>query len=223
MVQLTAADWHVKSQCYSFLANSFLKVMTPETAVGLDSAFWISLAEEPLFSGECCVELRLALVNLSSTVARLSELSHDKAVERVAVEYTRLFIGPGEPAAAPWETLYRQGGGTVLFGQSTFDMRQLLGQEGYQASPEAHQFEDHLGFELLYLALRCARFARELEVEPEKDQALWLQEQASFIEEHPLGFIDVMQQKAAAASSVGYYSELLLLTRCLLACDARSH
>lgn len=221
MAELTSADWLVRSQLYSFLANSFLKVMTAESSLGLDPGFWLELAEDAQLSHATDNKLRPALVGLSEVAQQLSDLSPEKAVERVAVEYTRLFIGPPEPAAPPWETLYRQGG-TVLFGQPTFDMRQLLAQEGYQASKEAHQFEDHLGFELLYLALRADRFAGELEADPSIDQTAWAQEQASFINAHPLSFIDAMREKAAEAGGVGYYVGLLDLTKALLDLDASS-
>jgi TorA maturation chaperone TorD len=227
-----------RSELYSFLGNSLLKIMTPETSVGLDPAFWESFAadfglEQPsacsvgeLANGHHADKLvkeqrtpqpvnkqcGSALASLRRVAYELSSFPQIKAIERVGVEYTRLFVGPGTPTAPPWETLYREGG-TVLFGQPTIDMRRLFSEAGVQASSDSHQFEDHLGFELLYLAMTSARLA---ELPPgSRDATNLAGERRAFIQEHPLSFIEPLYEKAREASEerslVGYYSALLEL------------
>jgi TorA maturation chaperone TorD len=208
------------AELYSFLGNSLLKIMSPETSVGLDPVFWENFAANfgleqlneqraPKLVNERCGS---ALVSLRRVARELSSFPQKKAIERVGVEYTRLFVGPGTPAAPPWETLYREGG-TVLFGQPTIDMRRLFSRAGVQASPESHQFEDHLGFELLYLAMTSARLA---ELPPGSESAASLaHERQVFLQKHPLSFIEPLYEKAQHASKerslVGYYLALISL------------
>jgi TorA maturation chaperone TorD len=191
--------WKLRSELYAFFGNGLLKIMTEQSAVALDPAFWEEFPLEPAND-----HLRSGLEGLIACTGRLSVLDCKKAIERVGVEYTKLFVGPGEPAAPPWETLYREGG-TVLFGQPTFDMRRLLARQGLKASDDFHQFEDHLGFELLYLGIRGRSFADS----PPSAEAM--EEQQDFIRTHPLSFIKSLFIKAREASSVGYYPALLEL------------
>ncbi|HBT95361.1 MAG TPA: hypothetical protein DEB24_04375 [Coriobacteriia bacterium] len=122
-------------------------------------------------------------------------------------------MGPGTPDAPPWETLYRDGG-KVLFGQPTFDMKKLFTEQGYKVGAATHQFEDHIGFELLYVALRYAEHGGEL-------SNTTAREITGFIYKHPLSFLERMQNKAEESCRVkpgapGYYPALLALTRAIL-------
>lgn len=125
-----------------------------------------------------------------------------QALTDVAVEYTRLFVGPPSPAAPPWETMYRAGGTSVGFGEATFHMRQLLREHGLELSNEDRQYEDHMGIELLLLSGLC-----RMQDAPAAQ---------SFIAEHPLTWIDAFASKVSESSPKGYYAALLALTRALL-------
>jgi TorA maturation chaperone TorD len=191
--------WKLRSELYAFFGNSLLKVMTEQSAVGLDPAFWEGFPLEA--SGG---HLRSGLDGLVACARGLAALDRAQAVERVGVEYTRLFVGPGRPAAPPWETLYREGG-AVLFGQPTFDMRRLFAARGLRAGADSHQFEDHLGFELLYLGASGAGFP---ERGPSPESAA---QQRDFIRAHPLSFIGPLLEAAREAATVGYYPALVEL------------
>ncbi|MDR1014878.1 MAG: molecular chaperone TorD family protein [Coriobacteriales bacterium] len=191
--------WKLRSELYAFFGNSLLKVMAEQSAVGLDPAFWEGF---PLEAADG--HLRSGLDGLVACARGLAASDRTKALEQVGVEYTRLFVGPGRPAAPPWETLYREGG-TVLFGQPTFEMRQLFAREGVRAGADSHQFEDHLGFELLYLGVRGAAFA---DAPPTAEQVVEIK---GFIETHPLSFIERLLDAAREAATVGYYPALIEL------------
>ena len=124
------------------------------------------------------------------------------ALTDVAVEYTRLFVGPPSPAAAPWETMYRAGNASVGFGEATFHMRQLLREHDLELSNENHQYEDHMGIELLLLSELC--------------RAQDVLATQNFIAEHPLAWIDAFASKVSESFPQGYYAALLALTRALL-------
>ncbi|MDR1184305.1 MAG: molecular chaperone TorD family protein [Coriobacteriales bacterium] len=182
--------------------------MTAETAVGLQQTFWENF---PL-TADTNEHVRTGLSNLLICTEALGAFESDVAIEQVGVEYTRLFIGPGKPAAPPWETLYREGG-TVLFGQPTFEMKQLFAHEGVKVGADSHQFEDHLGFELLYLGMRGTNF---IDTPPAIESIVELRD---FIKHHPLSFIKPLLIKVREAVSIGYYSALIELIWGLLLWD----
>ena len=129
---------------WSPAALSVAIYMSDESSAGLDSEFWHG------FHLEAANEhMKHALAGLLRVTESLAPLPHVDAVLTVAAEYTRLFIGPSTPPAPLWESLYREGDG-YLFEQPTFDMEQILREHGLALDEGTHQFEDHLGIELLY-------------------------------------------------------------------------
>ena len=145
--------WKTLSEAYAFIGNSLLKPMTMTSTVGLDPAFWEAF---PSFDDEAVAEAVAACARYAEGAVQRAEAGEDEP-QRAAVEYTKLFVGPPSPAAAPWETMYRGENVTVGFGQATFEMRELLREAGLEVRNVNNQYEDHLGIELLYLSSLCAR------------------------------------------------------------------
>lgn len=188
--------WQTYADVYAFLGNSLLKPITQTEAVGLDPAFWEAF---PDFGDDAVM---LALEGCRAFAGHSQERAgagHD-ALQDVAVEYTRLFVGPPSPAAPPWETMNRADGVTVGFGQPTFDMQEVLRSMSLQMAGESNQYADHMGIELLALSEMCAR-AESGEM-PAADVA-------DFAEAHPLGWIGALRAKVHEAFPGGYYDNLL--------------
>lgn len=200
--------WRVRAQVYAFLGNSLLGAMSEETSAGLDPLFW---REFPLRPANARMERSLAA--LEENARLMASLPGQEAVHRVAAEYTRLFVGPGAPPAPLWESLYREGG-KFLFGQPTFDMKQVLREHGLGLDEETHQLEDHLGVELLYLAAMSERFAAGA------PSAADVRGQAGFIQEHLLWWVGDLHAKAEALAPEGYYAPVIELAWGVLLWDA---
>ncbi len=212
MVQLLQDDFDLLADAYAFIGNSLLKPMSMTEAVGLDAAFWEAF---PDFEDEGVSVAKEELIEWADTQ---TDKDSGQAVEDVSVEYTRLFIGPPSPAAAPWETMYGEVPDgekiTVGFGTPTFQMRQLLRARGFELSNENHQYEDHIGIELLYLSELCRDIAKADEGSSEYDEALLRVKR--FAAEHPLKWIGDLKENVASAFPEGYIVRLLTLaTACL--------
>lgn len=192
--------FEVRAQVYAFLGNSLLAPMSTETGAGLDPAFWDAF---PLDAAN--EQMERALCDLR-TYAEAAPADREQAVHAAATEYTGLFLGPGAPPAPPWESLYREGG-KFLFGQPTFDMRELFRAHGLELSADAHQLEDHIGAELLYLSILSSQLA-ESSPSPEPEAVA---EQRAFIAAHPLSFIGGLCERAADRAPGGYYPSLIRL------------
>lgn len=191
-------DWRTWSEAFAFAGNSLLKPLSQTPSVGLDSAFWDAF---PNFESD---EVSRALSRCRDFAAL--EGDRDERVASCSIEYTRLFVGPPEPAAAPWETMYCPGGAHVGFGRPTFEMKRLLRDAGFELSGESHQYEDHLGIELLYLSARCER----------ENGPASAGELVAYVREHPLSWIDSFADAIAAAAPEGYYERIVRLSAALL-------
>ena len=204
---LTSETYSTLAEAYAFLGNSLLRPMTMTSPVGLDEAFWRAF---PDFGDEA---VRSAVLALADWAAKADA---ETDVDEVSYQYTKLFIGPPSPAAAPWETMYKGEGDeevTVAFGTPTFQMRQLLREIGLELSNDNRQYEDHMGIELLYLSELCRGAA-----EGEKSSS---NEIVRFIEEHPLSWVGELEGKASEVFPGGYIPLLLKLEEALLEWQVR--
>ena len=204
-------SWKDLSEAYAFVGNSLLKPMTQTSDIGLDSAFWEAF---PTFGSSEVAGVCAALAAYARAAREAAASDGCDPVERCAVEYTRLFVGPPRPAAAPWETMHRAGGSaavggaTVGFGQATFEMRALLREAGLEVKNENNQYEDHIGIELLYLSALCARAAEGEEGAVE--------EVRTFAEDRLLAWLPFLRAAAEEAAPDGYLPLLLPLADALL-------
>lgn len=201
--------WKTLSEAYAFLGNSLLKPMTMTSTAGLDPAFWEAF---PAFEDESVAASAASLARYAEAAAQRAGEGEDE-VQRVAVEYTRLFVGPPSPAAAPWETMYRGQDVTVGFGQATFEMRELLREAGLEVKNENNQYEDHMGIELLYLSTLCAG----ADAGEGDDAAAASGAIVEFIEKHPLAWAEAFRARIAETASEGYFDLLVGLTKTVLA------
>ena len=148
-------------------------------------------------------------------------------VTAVSVEFTHLFVGPPSPAAAPWETFYRDKEVTSGFGNATLEMRKALRELGLQVLNKNNQYDDHVGIELLYISALCSSVVSSLEEssnlatgkESDADKGCAEGITASdieFIQIHPLSWIGKFHEAIRKEAEGGYYDNLVRLTQALL-------
>ena len=214
-------DYEQMADALAFCGNSLLAPMTQTANVGLDQAFWEAF---PTFGDEGVARAARSCAMWAVAFGQQCESADQDAVTRCAVEYTRLFVGPPRPAAAPWETAYRAAAAgveaSVGFGQATFEMRELLREAGLGLSNENHQYEDHMGIELLLLS---ELFRRAAAVDGDAagavavdDAAALARKAASFAAEHPAAWVDAFRAKVTEAVPDGYFASLLGMVEALL-------
>ena len=190
---------------YAFLGNSLLKPMSQTASVGLDPDFWSAF---PHFNSQ---EVKDAIDGCKAYAEACASKDEEQTITDVSVEYTRLFVGPPSPAAPPWETYYPEFDDvevTCGFGEPTFVMKKLLRDVGLEISGENHQYEDHMGIELLYASVLLSRAA-----EGEKEL---IDKFSSFIVEHPGKWIDRLIDKVEQAFPDGYVIRILRLSKALM-------
>ena len=206
----TREDWKALSESLAFVGNSLLAPMNQTATVGLAPEFW---DEFPTFGDSAIADATAALAEYAAALEQSGE-SIDARVSRVSVEYTRLFVGPPKPAAAPWESAYRKGSVPgVGFGQAAHEMRALYRASGLEMPNDNHQYADHMGLEILYASVMCARMADE----PDDSRRAEMQrEYIAYCAGHPLVWIDDLSNAVSTAFLDGYFALLLALATALL-------
>ena len=215
MVDRTGEDWINYAEGLAFVGNSLLAPMNQTGTVGLEPEFW---ANFPDF-GSADVTKALEVLEAYAKDAQTYAESGEDPVQRASVEYTKLFVGPPRPAAAPWETLHRGEGATVGFGEPTFAMQRLLREAGLEISNENNQYADHIGIELLYASVLCTRIAEALGesgADEDGEAAVTPDTLSAFVHEHPLGWIDRLIVAVDESACGGYIADLLQLAKALL-------
>ena len=206
-----AQTWADCSEALAFVGNSLLAPMNQTGVVGLDPSFWEAFPD----FGDAEAAAALSSCVSYARDAQVYAESGGSPVTRASVEYTKLFVGPPKPAAAPWETMYRSGAGSAVgFGQATFEMKELLREFGLEVSNENNQYADHIGIELLLASVLCARIA-ESEGDAGKQREL-LERLTAFLEEHPLAWTGKLLEAVRAVEPEGYIAALLTLADAIM-------
>lgn len=209
----SASEWTSYAEALAFLGNSLLAPMIQTERVGLEPEFWASF---PQFGSKSVADALDALKRYARQ-AQQNAADGEDPVQQASVDYTRLFIGPPRPAAAPWETVYlpETSDTHVGFGRPTFEMQQLLQDIGLEVSNENNQYADHFGIELLYASVLCMHLA---EADGDRDTQEKLETQLTdFLDAHPRAWVGKLQAAVEAAEPSSYVARLLALVKAVLA------
>ena len=100
-------------------------------------------------------------------------------------EYTRLFIGPLQLPAPPWESVYVTEERT-LFQACTLKVRKAYLKHHFLPSNYPHEADDHLAIELDFMAHLADRSLELLDAADYGSVERLLLDQLTFLREHPL-------------------------------------
>ncbi len=142
--------------------------------------------------------------------AGLTHQPEDVLLEDLAVEYTRLFLGPGRHVR-PYAATYLDGAGASLCGPTTAWVRDFMERAGFELSPEHRNLPDHVFVEMEFMARMAAREAEAIEAgDAAAAQFRWLQKE--FLENHLGRWLPSFCGLAAEHAQLSFYRELARLT-----------
>ena len=101
----------------------------------------------------------------------------------LAIEYTRLFLGPGKHIS-PHESVQLKRGSGILWGPETSAVRQAYRAAGFDMGEAETNIPDHLSVELDFLALLAREEAQAWAGQDHDRTVKFLQLQHSFISDH---------------------------------------
>jgi len=197
---------------YRFLAQCFYKA---------PDASWLSaLREEGLFDSwpfrSKAEPVKAGLSALATYCAqwdpnRLKELEWD---------FNRLFVGPGEMLAPPWESVHLSKT-KLTFQDSTLKVRQLYREFGWQAPAIHREPDDHLALELAFLAQVSDLAGCADERTGRTDVVRFLDAQRTILKDHLLQWAPSCLALVDTHAETDYYRGVARLTLGSLAESAR--
>lgn len=129
----------------------------------------------------------------------------------LAVEYTRLFIGPGKHIS-PHESVYCQNGEGGIRGKETADVRHFIETAGFQFRADNSLIPDHIAVELEFMHGLARHESRAWAQGEVGIAAEYLGIQARFLKRHLAKWAPGFCKKVIAEARLSFYRELAALT-----------
>jgi len=136
-------------------------------------------------------------------------------LEALAVEYARLFLGPGKHIS-PHESVHHKrddGQWGQLWGESTAEVKKIIESAGLEYNTEYTGLPDHISVELEFMQQVILR-EEQARQDNDKATALLCQEnEKKFVDEHLLRWIPDFCEKVVKAADLPFYKEIARLTK----------
>jgi TorA maturation chaperone TorD len=188
-----------RSNVYGLLATVFRQEITSDL---------LHQVKDPQFLGVLS-DLGLQLAN------EFFQRPEDELLQDLAVEYSRLFLGPGLHVS-PHESVHHQGNGGkggLLWGESTAEVKKLIESTGLSYDPEYKGLPDHISVELEFMQQLTLREEQAWNEEDEKTALDCLKVEQKFIEEHLCRWVPVFCDKVIEEAELPFYREMAALTK----------
>jgi len=141
--------------------------------------------------------------------------SEKELLENLAIEYTRLFVGPGKHIS-PHESVQHKKEGVPsgqLWGELTAEVKRIIESAGLEYKSEYTGMPDHISVELEFMQQVVQREAQAWEADDDETAQLCLKNEKIFIGEHLGGWIPDFCEKVIKTAEVPFYREMARLTR----------
>ncbi|MDH3597498.1 MAG: molecular chaperone TorD family protein [Rhodospirillales bacterium] len=148
-------------------------------------------------------------------------LPEAELLEKLAVEYTRLFIGPGSHIP-PYSSVHLGGEGASLWGASTAWVKRFIEAAGFEYRPDYHDLPDHVSVALEFMQEITAREACALD-EPDADEAgRLLSIEEEFVREHLAAWLPGFCDNVVDQARLPFYGEMAKLTKAFVESELES-
>lgn len=196
----TAGELADRSAIYSILQAVY---SFPLNAEKLD-ALVATRVDDLLLAGPL-EPLRASAQDLSRSPERLDAASQ---------EFTRLFEGPGLPAAPPYASYYLNQG--VLMGPPALAARRAYVEWGLVPEEMGRVHDDHVALELAFLAHVTEEATSAWELGDLARVEACAATEKAFVREHLVGWMFQFCDRMKTASSVPFFQQLATVTRTLI-------
>ena len=136
-------------------------------------------------------------------------------LEDLAVEYARLFLGPGKHIS-PHESVHHKKEGTQsgqLWGESTAEVKKIVEASGLEYKTEYTGLPDHISVELEFMQHVVMREEQAWK-DDDKETALLCQENGKkFVDEHLFRWIPKFCEEVITEADLPFYREMARLTK----------
>ena len=193
---------NANAETYTFLSQMLFKELNEEAIAALAASEWPQdTGNERLDHGYYLLRRYFAFSNASERRRQL------------AVEYARIFLAAGvfqskKSTAVPYESVF-VGEERLVMGEARDAVVRWFAEDGFAVDPDLHEPEDHIAFELEYLATMSTRAASLLEENDAEAFVGNLRRQVRFIDEHLLNWVAQLRGCAADFAKTTFYIGML--------------
>ncbi|MEH0666399.1 molecular chaperone TorD [Vibrio scophthalmi] len=189
-----------RAELYWWFSSVFAKELSEQELAQYHSVdtrtFLTGLAQTP--------DLNVAADRLIDALNRLQD--RPDAQLELSADYCDLFLKSDRDGALPYASVYLDESG-LLNGEPAKQMDTLLQQHGVAVHSRLNEPSDHLAIELDFLGNLIVRGAHAAE-RAASDTHLAYQEQADFIEQHLLPWIERFAERCQRLDTFGFYAAL---------------
>lgn len=188
-----------RSTIYSFLSLIFRTEVTKELLENIKERSFLSMLSD-------------MGVNFDNDFLSKPE---DTLLEDLAVEYTRLFLGP-DKHISPHESVHHERGDGdwgVLWGRSTVEVKSFIETAGLKYKSEFTGLPDHISVELEFMHAVTKEEAQAWENNDIERANYCCQIEKKFMTEHLLKWGHIFCDKIMAEAELSFYREIAGITK----------
>jgi TorA maturation chaperone TorD len=135
----------------------------------------------------------------------------DEIFDALRSDYTRLFIGPGQPLAPPWESVHVNITG-LTFQEETLDVRRWYARADLEFEKIHNEPDDHIGIELAFISHLATRAIDSLADESPDYSRNPLDLLYDFAKQHICAWAPAWCRKSAVLAETDLYKGTLKMT-----------
>ncbi len=187
-----------RSSIYGFLARVYRKELTSEM---------LAQIKAPGFK-EVLSDLEVKLGD------EFYSVSDEELIENLAVEYTRLFLGPGRHIS-PHESIHYErddGDWGSLWGASTVEVKKFVESLGLKYKESDRSIPDHISVELELMQKIIEKEEQAWSMKNVKDALHYLKIEKTFMDDHLSKWIPQFSDKIINEAELSFYREMAGIT-----------
>lgn len=134
----------------------------------------------------------------------------DEIAEDLAIEYTRLFIGPGH-RISPHESVHLDMGRAsenMLWSRQTVAVKRFIEATGLQYDDAFSGLPDHISAEFEFMANLAERESRSWQEGDEEDASWFSETEQRFLREHLLAWVPRFCERVIAMAELPFYRRM---------------
>jgi TorA maturation chaperone TorD len=148
----------------------------------------------------------------------LAESGQEGAVDRLACEFTRLFIGPGKHIG-PYESLHRDDQPAQHWGPSTAAVKRFVEHHGLAYDPGFQGMPDHISVEFQFMAEMAGAEADAIEQGQDAEATQAREVQRVFHKEHLSPWIPKFCDKVIELAELDFYKDFAHIAKAVVEAD----
>lgn len=188
------AEMRGRAEMYRLLASVFYRELDDEQIATLKATPLAAPEEGPMKAA-------------SEAIYRSFRLAPPDVLTRLRVDYARIFLAAGVyegDTAVPFESVFTDEEGNLM-GEAREQVVAVFRAEEVTVDPALQSPEDHLSFELEFMAITSDRIAEALEAGNEEEASRLLAVQERFAREHLLNWMPMLAERVRTFAREAFY------------------